>query len=90
LAALAGLDTQFQWGQEWQHFRSTEIALERLKREYLRQQEIIARKTNAAERDAEAARNFDAFYQSTENVVETETQKFWRFRITKWQPKDPH
>ena len=69
VAALAGLDTQFQWGQEWQHFRSTEIALER---------------------DAAAARNFDSFYQSTDRLLETETEKFWRFRITRWRTDRPH
>ena len=90
VAALAGLDTQFQWGQEWQHFRSTEIALERLRREYLRQSEIIARKAADAERDAAAARNFDSFYQSTDRLLESETEKFWRFRITRWRADRPH
>jgi len=90
VAALAGLDTQFQWGQEWQHFRSTEIALERLRREYLRQSEIIARKAADAERDAAAARNFDSSYQSTDRLLESETEKFWRFRITRWRTDRPH
>ena len=30
VAALAGLDTQFRWGEEWRHFRSNQLALERL------------------------------------------------------------
>jgi hypothetical protein len=28
VAALTGLDTQFRWGEEWRHFRSTQLALE--------------------------------------------------------------
>jgi len=34
VAALTGLNTQFRWGEEWRHFRSTQLALERMKRDY--------------------------------------------------------
>src|SRR5512133_332923 len=34
VAALTGLDTQFRWGEEWRHFRSAQLALERMKRDY--------------------------------------------------------
>jgi len=34
VADLTGLDTQFRWGEEWRHFRSTQLALERMKRDY--------------------------------------------------------
>src|SRR5260370_4926043 len=34
VAALTGLDTQFRWGEEWRHFPSTQLALERMKRDY--------------------------------------------------------
>ena len=27
VAALTGLDTQFRWGEEWRHFRSTQLSL---------------------------------------------------------------
>ena len=34
IAILTGLDTQFRWGEEWRHFRSTQLTLERIRRDY--------------------------------------------------------
>ena len=34
VAVLTGLDTQFRWGEEWRHFRSTQLTLERMRRDY--------------------------------------------------------
>jgi uncharacterized protein DUF4231 len=41
VAALAGLDTQFRWGDEWQHYRSTQLASGRLKRAYQRREAAL-------------------------------------------------
>ena len=85
VAIFAGLDTQFQWGQEWQHFRSAEMALERAKREYTRQRDRISQESDQATRMARATRNFDEFYQNTDSILNAEVEKFWSFRITKWK-----
>jgi hypothetical protein len=89
VAIFAGLDTQFQWGVEWQHFRSTEMALEAIRRDYLRQQEVIRRGGDAVEQRTAAEANFDSFYRATEQILASESEKFWRFRITKWQTQKP-
>jgi hypothetical protein len=34
IATLTGLDTHFQWGDEWRHFRTTQLALEKARRDY--------------------------------------------------------
>ena len=44
VAALTGLDTQFRWGEEWRHFRSTQLSLERMKRDYDRRQSALDEK----------------------------------------------
>lgn len=85
VAIFAGLDTQFQWGEEWRHFRSTQLTLERLYRRFLRQQDLIGASTDTTGTIDRNARNFDSFYNDTESLLDTESEKFWRFRITAWK-----
>jgi hypothetical protein len=42
VAVLAGLDTQFRWGEEWRHYRSTQLALGRMRRDYERRKSALS------------------------------------------------
>src|SRR3954454_11921334 len=42
VAVLAGLDTQFRWGEEWRHFRAVQLALERMRRDYERRKSALS------------------------------------------------
>jgi hypothetical protein len=81
VASLTGLDTQFQWGEEWRHFRSTQLAIERAQRDFQkRKYAICAGATAQSEAD-----NFDAFYAEVEALLQTETERFFKFRIAPWK-----
>jgi hypothetical protein len=84
VAALAGLDTQFRWGDEWQHFRSTQLASERLKRAYHRREAALE---NLSEADCKKAHseNFNLLFTEFEALLQSEAERFFSFRITKWQ-----
>jgi len=82
VAALTGLDTQFQWGEEWRHFRSGQLALERARRDYDR------RKYEIESGYADAALGGEIFSMlctEVEGLLQTETERFFKFRITPWK-----
>jgi len=84
VAALAGLDAQFRWGDEWQHYRSTQLAFERLKRACEHREAKLGRH-GVGDRDKAHAENFEWLFTEVEALLQSEAERFWRFRITKWQ-----
>jgi hypothetical protein len=84
VATLTGLDTQFQWGEEWRHFRSTQLALERARRDFGKRKFAIAAGVaiGAVHSDSD---NFDALYSEVETLLQTETERFFKFRIASWK-----
>lgn len=84
VAVLTGLDTQFQWGEEWRHFRSTQLALERALRDYRRREHAVATSGPGGEPTTHEA-NFATLYAQAEDLLQSETDRFFRFRITPWR-----
>jgi hypothetical protein len=84
VAILAGLDTQFRWGEEWRHFRSTQLALERMRRDYHRRKSALndGRSIGAITTPTE---NFDKLFTDVEELLQTEADSFFKFRITDWK-----
>jgi hypothetical protein len=84
VAALTGLDTQFRWGEEWRHFRSTQLALERMKRDYNHRKAALngGRSIGSITTEAE---NFDKLYSNVEELLQIEADSFFKFRITEWR-----
>jgi len=87
VAVLAGLDTQFRWGEEWRHYRSTQLALERMRRDYERRRSALAvgRSLAGITTDAE---NFDRLFANVEELLQAGTDSFFKFRITQWRSPD--
>jgi hypothetical protein len=87
IALLTGLDTNFKWGEEWRHFRITQLTLERLKRDYLHRADALAagRQTTSA---ATASENFDLLQAGVENLLLSESDRFFQFRITEWKSEN--
>jgi hypothetical protein len=84
VAALTGFDTQFQWGQEWQHFRSVQLTLERKKRDYqYRQAALQNGHIFGAIKTADD--NFAKLRDEVEELLATDTRSFFSFRITRWR-----
>jgi len=88
VAVLAGLDTQFQWGEEWRHFRSTQYALERARRDYERRKSAISSGNPDSEVTTHEA-NLATLYAQAEDLLQSETDRFFRFRITSWKAQTP-
>ena len=84
VAALTGLDTQFRWGEEWRHFRSTQLTLERLKRDYRHRVAAIeaGRSVGTISTPEE---NFDKLFADVEELIQTEVDSFFKFRVTEWR-----
>ena len=87
VAVLAGLDTQFQWGEEWRHFRSTQLALARMHRDFERRKAAIDGGRTIG-RITTAAENFEKLYVDVEDLLQSEADSFFKFRITRWQPQE--
>lgn len=87
VAVLAGLDTQFQWGEEWRHFRSSQLALQRMRREYERRKSALdaGRSVGAVKTPAE---NFEKLATDVEELLQGEADRFFKFRITRWQSQE--
>ena len=84
VAVLAGLDTQFQWGEEWRHFRSTQLTLAHLRREY--EKRNFALKEDSAVDDIKTeVQNFTRLFDDVENLLRSEVAGFFRFRIAPWK-----
>ncbi len=80
VAIATGLDTQFPLGEEWRHFRSTQMGFDRLLREYEYRNAVIQSggKVGAI---ANAEDNFEEFVADVESLRLAETGSFFRFRI---------
>jgi hypothetical protein len=89
VAALTGLDTQFRWGEEWRHFRSTQLSLERMKRDYDRRQSALNEKRPTGKITTEAE-SFDKLYSDVEELLQSESDRFFKFRITEWRQPQGH
>ena len=78
------LDTQFRWGKEWRHFRSTQLTLERLKRDYRHRVAAIeaGRSVGTISTPEE---NFDKLFADVEELIQTEVDSFFKFRVTEWR-----
>jgi len=84
VAVLAGIDTQFRWGDEWQHFRSAQLAFDRLRREYERRKAIQVGCAEP-ERARRYAADFDWLFNTVEALAQSEADRFWKFRIVEWR-----
>lgn len=84
VAALTGLDTQFRWGEEWRHFRSTQLALQRMQRDFAHRASALVAGRIIGNIKTEAD-NFDHLYSSVEELLQTEADRFFKFRITEWR-----
>jgi hypothetical protein len=84
VAVLAGLDTQFRWGEEWRHFRSTQLALERMRRDYGRRKSAVNSGRIVGD-IATGIQNFDKLFTEVENLLQSEADSFFKFRITEWR-----
>ncbi|MFD1703987.1 DUF4231 domain-containing protein [Methylopila henanensis] len=80
VAVLAGLDTQFRWGEEWRHFRSTERMLERMVRDYGRREAAIAAGRSIGPISTQVE-NFDKLFDNVEALLQTESDNFFKFRV---------
>jgi hypothetical protein len=88
IAALTGLDTQFRWGEEWRHFRSTQLTLERMRRDYKHRAAAIESGRGIGTISTPGG-NFDKLFTDVEDLLQSETDSFFKFRITAWrQPQE--
>jgi len=87
VAILAGLDTQFRWGEEWRHFRATQLALERMRRDYQRRRSALSNGRSIGAITT-ATENFDKLFADVEDLLQTESDSFFKFRVTDWQSRD--
>lgn len=86
---LTGLDTHFHWGDEWRHFRRTQLALERLRRDYEFRRYALAngRKVGTVTNGVE---NLETLHNAVEDLLLSEADAFFKFRITEWNGNDKH
>lgn len=83
---LTALDTQFRWGEEWRHFRSTQVALQQMQLDYEYRAAVVAagRTYNSVKTSAD---NLDSFYKEVEQLLKGETDQFFKFRLVDLQAK---
>jgi hypothetical protein len=84
VAILAGLDTQFRWGEEWRHFRSTQNMLERLDREFHHRSAALEGGRTIGDIQT-SAQNFDKFHRDVEELLQSESDRFFKFRVVEWK-----
>jgi hypothetical protein len=88
VAVLTGLDTQFRWGEEWRHFRSTQLTLERMRRDYEYRKDALESGRSVGNITT-SADNFDKLVTEVEELLQGESATFFKFRITEWrQPSE--
>ena len=88
IAVLTGLDTQFGWGEEWRHFRSTQLTLERMRRDYEYRKHALEGGRTFGNITTNTD-NFDKLLTEVEELLHTESATFFKFRITEWrQPSE--
>ncbi|MBW6530522.1 DUF4231 domain-containing protein [Sphingomonas sp. RRHST34] len=84
VAVLAGLDTQFRWGEEWRHFRSAEMTLGRLRQDY--DHGIASLKAGRAASELKSPADvFERFYEDVVKFQQSEADNFFKFRIVEWK-----
>jgi len=88
VAILAGLDAQFRPGERWQHFRSAQIDLDRIRRDYERRISVLNGAGGGTIDIKSEAENFQTLFADTEALLANETEAFWKFGVTKW--RSPH
>jgi hypothetical protein len=84
VTALTLLDTNFRWGEEWKHFRRTQLVLERLKRDYDLRRHALAHGQSIGTVKT-SLDNLEVLQNTVESLMLTETDEFFRFRITEWK-----
>jgi hypothetical protein len=90
VAIFAGVDAQFQPGERWRHFRSAQIELDRIRRDYERRKSDL-RGAGGATTDiniTSEAENFQKLFADAEELLANEMETFWKFGVTKW--RSPH
>ncbi len=89
VAALTGLDTQFRWGEEWRHFRSTQLGLQRMRRDFDRRKSLLGSRASVDGISA-GTDNFAKLFIDVETLLQSEADRFFKFRITEWRiPEKP-
>jgi type IV secretory pathway TrbD component len=86
VAILAGVDAQFQPGERWQHFRSAQINLDRIRRDYERRKSVLhGAGDGTTDLIKSEAENFQKLYADAEALLANEMEAFWKFGVTKWR-----
>lgn len=84
VAILAALDTQFRWGEEWHHFRSAQLTLERFRRDY--DYGVMAVGQGRTAPDLQTRGDvFERLYQNVTRFLQAEAESFFKFRIVEWK-----
>jgi hypothetical protein len=78
VSAIAGLDSQFEPGEQWQHHRSAAINLLSFKLEYEAELEKCLDEQSKA-------KALDRLYDRTKTYLMRETATFWPWRIRRWR-----
>jgi hypothetical protein len=87
VAILAGFDAQFQPGERWQHFRSAQIDLDRIRRDYERRKSVLQGAGGGITDIKSEAENFQELFADAEALLANEMDAFWRFGVIKWRSR---
>jgi hypothetical protein len=87
IATLTGVDSQFRWGEEWKHFRTTELLLRRMKREYESRKSAL-RAGRSVENVSTLAENFEKLNRDVESFLQLQNDSFFKFRISDWRSRE--
>ena len=88
VAILAGGEAQIQPGERWQHFRSAQIDLDRIRRDYERRKSVLHGAGGGTPDVESEAENFQKLFDAAEALLANEMGEFWKFGVTKW--RSPH
>jgi Protein of unknown function (DUF4231) len=88
VAILASGEAQVQPGERWQHFRSAQIDLDRIRRDYERRKSVLHGAGGGTKDIKDEAENFQKLYDDAEALLANEMGAFWKFGVTKW--RSPH
>lgn len=82
IAVLAALDSFFHWGELWMSRTATQLALQRIKREFWADWKSIQFESQEA-RSKVAYQKYRELVKQVEGLMEEEEQAFWGRRIQK-------
>ena len=85
VAILAGGEAQLQPGERWQHFRSAQIDLHRIRRDYERRKSVLHGAGGGTPDVESEAENFQKLFDAAEALLANEMEAFWKFGVTKWR-----